>query len=183
MKTKIIKIIIPIIIVLLIIIGNNCNKKQINKFEFPETLTVNNFTEYSYLDTIIMIVVNKIFNYDTINVDIHYINNNFNKNSTFEYNGYIEKNKFKNHGYVIFLRKNLSDNLLKKVISHELIHLKQIETGRLVLTDDNNILIYDKTLIILSQTSYLNRGFEIDAFLEESNIFNQLNDLIYKSKD
>lgn len=175
----IILIIISIIIALILLI----KKPVYNRFDFPPTITVNNHTNHKYADTIAMVIVNKIFNYDTITINIFKINN-----SQFKYvkdyiiYGHIIKNNPMERNYSIFLVDELHIPLTL-ILSHELIHLDQFEKQELMHHDnDQTKMIYLGDIIDLKKTKYFDRLYEVDAFNRQGDIRKKLHKLLYKKQ-
>jgi len=54
-----------IIILLLSILIFSCNTKK-EKLNFPRTIIINNINNDKRIDTVLMVLVNKIYNYDTL---------------------------------------------------------------------------------------------------------------------
>jgi hypothetical protein len=178
MKNKwlIIVLVIIVIFITTIIIININKEKHKNHFTFPESVEVNNFTDYNDVDTLVMIVLNKIFNYDTISIKIYYMNADLNTDDIQIY-AFIQKNPFRPHAYFIFLNKNISAPI-DKILSHELIHLKQMESGELV-QETTNYSIYNRDTIYFSKVKYFDRPYEIEAFKNENAVLHKLNNLLY----
>jgi len=175
---------IPLIIVILLVIGiiigiivTKQREKRINRFEFPSTMIVNNFTTHKYADTIAMVILNKIFDYDTINLNIYYSPKNL-SNSEYEIIGFIQQNPFQLHSYNVFVKKGTLPTSIKTFLSHELIHLHQMELGDLVQIDYTKI-VYKNDTIYFSQAPYDKRPYEIDAYSRQDGIRKQLNNLLY----
>jgi hypothetical protein len=175
---------IPLIIVLLFVIGiiigiiiTKQREKRINRFEFPSTMIVNNFTTHKYADTIAMVILNKIFDYDTINLNIYYSPKNM-SNAEYEIIGFIQQNPFQPHSYNVFVKKGTLPTSIKTFLSHELIHLHQMELGDLVQIDYTKI-VYKSDTIYFSQVPYDKRPYEIDAYSRQDGIHKRLNKLLY----
>lgn len=173
-------LIVLVIILLGILIILLSRKKEINTFEFPDTLVVENYSDNWLADTLSMVVLNKIMNYDTITLKI------FNKPSHINHNdydiiGFVERNFLEKNSYIIYINKNLSFNELKTLISHEMVHIDQIQKGDLVTFFSNyEYSIYKGDTIYFMKVSYENRPFEIDAHKRDSEILKKLNDILYK---
>lgn len=150
-------------------------QRPVNSFYFPNTLTVENNTHYDDIDILSMIILNKIFLYDTMNIKIYYFGINMDSEKI-EIVGFIQKNPFEKHSYNIFVKKDMNVNI-KKFLSHELIHLKQMENGDLVQSEYYNI--YKKDTIYFNKIKYEDRKYEMESFSEENIVYEKLNNLLY----
>lgn len=174
-------IIITIIILLIIsyLIINKYSKKSVNTFDFPKTINVNNYTDNIRADTISMIIINKIMEYDTINLDIYNFKNDINSGN-YLIIGFIQKIN-NPHSYQIFLKNKMNENELIQILSHELIHLDQMEKGDLIQIIGNyEYVIYKNDTIFFNKIPYKERQYEIDAYSKEKKIKKQLKNLLYK---
>ena len=167
-----------VIIILIIFIKRHTTDKVQNKYEFPSTLKVNNNTSYKTADTIILVILNKIYNYDTMVVDIYYYNNQIYFND-YDIIGFIEKNQYNLHHYLIYIKKNLEYFPDKTFFSHELVHLNQMELNKFKKITNNKVIYLNDT-IDCSKIPYPNRQFEIDAFNEEKFVYKKLNYYLYQ---
>jgi hypothetical protein len=156
-------------------------KKQVNKYIFPKDLIVVNHTDHERIDTMAMIILHNIMNIDTININIYYIKDGLFNIKDIELLAYVNKNPYMNHDYILFIGKEIISVDILTVISHEMVHILQMEKGDLI---QNNILkncaIYKKETVFFLKTPYELRPFEIDAFDMEKNISKNLYELLYK---
>jgi hypothetical protein len=150
---------------------------RINRFEFPTTMVANNYTSHKYADTISLIILNKIYHYDTINLNIYYVPK-YLSSDKYDIIGFIQKNPYQPHSYNIFVKNGILPISIKRFLSHELIHLHQMEIGDLVQIDYTKI-VYKGDTIYFSQVPYEKRLYEIEAFSHESSIQKALNKLLY----
>lgn len=179
-KIKYIILGVVVIIFLFFFMKKILTKKSFNDFNFPDTLVVNNYTEHSNADTITMVLLHEIFDYDTMKVNIFDLSN-FKQMRNTEFSGYIIKNRNFDKSYDIFIAKKLPISL-NKILSHEIIHLNQFETGRLKYVDDQpSKMIYEGDTIDLNSVDYYERPFEKDAFSKQSSITRQLNNTLYSN--
>ena len=135
MKTKL--IIGGVVLLLLIVLGIRSCKKEYLPQTFPKTLMVKNYTNNQRADTITMIILNKVMRYDTMTVNIYKLTDMFD-NGDMILNAHTVANPFEKHNYMIFMKDNLSTEDVKSTLSHELIHIKQM--------DDSKLSVFDKRL-------------------------------------
>jgi len=174
------KIIIGIVIAIIIsvLIYFATRPKTINKFTFPSTLVVTNNTSYKALDTIAMVAINKILLYNTINVDFYIMPLSY-STEDIQIIGFIRKNPFKLHTYMIFIEKETDVTSVITFISHELTHIKQMEEGRLIELSDT-ISVFNGDTINFHKVPYDERAYEIEAFANQGDIERMLNKLLYQ---
>lgn len=179
MKRKTVYIIfVVILLIILFYIINRISRKEYNSFSFPSTMIVKNYSNNRMSDTISMIILNKIMNIDTILIEIYPIKINIDTDD-YIIDGFLIKDKFNKHNYDLFLKNDVDFKTLKIIISHEMIHLTQYESNRLDIIN-NDIFIWDNSVISFSDIDYMDRPYEIEAFKNTNKIYKQLNDLLYK---
>lgn len=83
------------------------------------------------------------------------------------YNGYTFKDSTGTH--IIRLAKT-PDHPIGEVLCHELIHVKQMYFGKLIVLNDS-ILIYNSRMINLNKVMWLERPYEIDAIKESTTLY------------
>jgi hypothetical protein len=146
-----------------------------NRFEFPNSVIVENYTKYDDVDTTIKVIVNKIFKYDSVHVNVYKTVTSMSTNDI-TILAFIIKNRFADHSYILFLSPDIDD--IDRVLCHELCHLKQMEDGDLIQESDK-YSIYKNDTIFFSKTDYSSRKYEIDAFKEEREVKKILHELVY----
>ena len=171
-----------IIISLLILISivfliKKCQKK-VNHFTFPNTLIVQNNTSYERADTISMVILNRIFLVDTVKIYIYYMTNNRMDSKDVEVQAFIKRFSYEPHTYIIYLRKPPIDLTIERILSHELIHLKQMNDGELIELNDS-INIYKGDTINLYRIKYEDRLYEKYAYKNEVEVRKKLDNLLY----
>ena len=175
-KFLIIGIVVLVITLLVILLVRR--ERNINIYEYPDSLVVNNHTTHKNADTYSKLILNKIYEYDTINLNIYYASRDYGTDEI-DVAGFIQKNPFEAHQYNIFLKKGGLPMSTKSFLSHELIHLHQMETGDLTPTQDPFTMIYIGDTISLLDVTYTNRPYEADAFHHEGKVLKELNRLLY----
>jgi len=166
------------ITIAIIIIISTYKEKKINHFDFPNTILVKNYTDYKRADTLAMVILNKIFSYDSIEVNIFYMTTDIGNNEI-DVQAFIQKNPFVLHNYYLFIKNGTLSVPIDKVISHEMIHVRQMETRKFIQIDADTY-IYDNKMFRFSELQYDKRPPEIDAFNEQNKILRQLNNLLYR---
>jgi len=159
MKTKL--IIGGVVLLLLIVLGIRSCKKEYLPQTFPKTLMVKNYTNNQRADTITMIILNKVMRYDTMTVNIYKLTDMFD-NGDMILNAHTVANPFEKHNYMIFMKDNLSTEDVKSTLSHELIHIKQMDDSKLSVFDKG--YVWNKDSFNFKNVTYESRPYEIEAF-------------------
>lgn len=139
---------------------------QKKEIQLDKSIRVLNFSGVSYLDTIVNVGVSTM---KIKEVNIIILPFKFEDTLNPLLLGYIE---YSGSYYIIRLKSNLSkeENIL--ILSHELIHLLQEYSGRLLITD--NSIIFDGRYYS-PYIPYFNRLWEIEAFILESQLATEIN--------
>ena len=153
-------------------------EKNVNIYEFPDTLVIENHTSQKNADTYAKIILNKIYDYDTIKLDIVYQAKNLSTDEI-EVAGWIQQNPFEPHTYMVFVKKGSLPVSIKKFLSHELIHLHQMEIGDMIQIPNEPMVVYKGDTIDFHHVPYKERPFEIEALSTENDIQKKLNHLLY----
>ena len=147
---------------------------------FPDTVVVQNVTDLDVERTTKAIAYN-VLEYDTIKITIAKMPKHIETVGDIDLLAYINQNPFKEKEYMIFLSSKVTDSNLKKVLSHEFVHLKQMEEKRLIqFPPDEFKAIWDGDTINYKTVSYKQRPHEIDAHRQDGSIYNQLDKVLYK---
>lgn len=176
--------VILLISVITLIILNIIQKRneKINDVIIPSTVVVKNSTRYDF-DKITKLIVNKTFGYDTILVEYHYMPPNYESSPTDRWflRGYIIKNIVYDNSYLIFVSRNLPDIDHMEFLCHELYHLYQFQSGRLIPLDLIGTKVeYDGVKIDGHMVPYELRPHENDAFSNQNKVFLSIKKYIYK---
>jgi hypothetical protein len=144
--------------------------------EFPETIVVENSTNYR-ADTICMHLAHNILGLDTFNLIIVYIPEVLNEGEM-EYYAIVQYLPFKKNQFLILLnRDGLSLSKLKMALSHEFVHIDQYLRGDLVLYP--LFAVWKGEDVYLMETPYEERPFEKEAFQYQGKYLKQLNKVLY----
>lgn len=161
-----------------VILRDNYRESHKNKFEFPTTIEVSNVSSIPYLDTLVMVAVNKIMQYDSMYILISNMVVPI-KAGDVQLLGYIQQNPYYTHTYNIYVDPTMRGGEKILFVAHEMIHLNQIESGRLISLPDLPGKIYDGDTIAYYKVPYSRRAFEIDAEASSGSLEQQLRHLIY----
>jgi len=165
------KYIIWMLVVGFIIYFIMLEKPQYNTFAFPQTLIVHNYTDNAKVDTVVMIILNKIMLYDTMMVNVYPLNDAFDT-PDFVIEAHILKNEFEPHSYNIFLKNYLNLFTVETTLSHEIIHIDQMEHKLLSISKDS--FIWKNAHYSLKEIKYENRPHELDAYNRQDDVYKNL---------
>lgn len=179
MKNKWIFIVLAIIAIIIatIIFVTVRKEKHITHFDFPTTIKAHNYTDYKRADTMVMVILNKILLYDTIEVNLYYMIAEINNNNI-DVQAFIQKNPFIPHTYYLFIKKGSLTVPMDQILSHEMIHVKQMESGDFIQSSNDGFIYKGKTYYY-SKIPYNQRPQEIDAFNKQAKTLHELNNLLY----
>lgn len=181
MKKKTIYIIIGVILALGLIIYliSRIPKKEMDSFTFPDTIEVSNHTETETVDTITMVILNKVMGYDQMKIDIYDMPGIFKGDGETELIAFIEDVPFEEHRYKIYLKENVRLGTLLSVLPHEMVHLKQHEEGRLQVIKGLGY-VWEGDSALYKEVPYDDRPYEKEAYVEGPIIKRQLTKILYK---
>jgi len=183
MKKKTIYIIIGVILALGLIIYliSRIPKKEIDSFEFPATIEVVNHTENEVVDTITMVILNKVMGYDEMKIDIYDMPEIFKNTEETELIAFITDVPFEDHRYKIYLKENVRIGDLLNVLPHEMAHLKQHEDGRLQVIEGEGY-VWEGDSSLYSDVTYDERPYEKEAYIQGPIIKRKLTNILYKER-
>lgn len=157
-----------IIILLLLFLFSCDNKKEKIKYISPENNnTVVNVTKWDDVDLYSQFALDKL-NVSGVSVVVTHIPDKMIQQYEQENDVYLEGfivelslNRFQ-----ILINKNLSIVSLRRVVFHEMIHLKQVTSGRLV-TCNSDLIEFEKESYYVEYVPYRFRPWEIEAYKYE----------------
>jgi hypothetical protein len=138
---------------------------------------VANRTEDNYLDSVVYVGLNEL-GMDSLAITIRPITDEVKQQ--FDSEGTLKAHILgRGRQYIIFLDDMGRDESIK-VLSHELIHLRQYVTQKLIL--HKNEVIWDGKVISgyeVSESKYNDRPWEIEAFAEQRQLENKIRNILY----
>jgi hypothetical protein len=147
-------------------------KTTFNKVEFHDNNEVYNRTENTFLDTVTLAGLHSLNIKNTAvliaplrKIDVQ---------DGLELKGYIIQS---NDGFIIFI-KNVGRRESIEIISHELIHLEQLQSKRLIHRDST--LIFEGTQYdVRNIPEYSIRPWEIEAFERQYQVESKILEVLY----
>ena len=197
MLKKYYKWIIGVVVLLLVLfLVLNYNKKQafyerlqgalqfgvykeqtFNRIDIQTTYMVANRTDRDYLDSIVYVGLNEL-NLDSVAITIRQISPDV--QARFDSESQLKAHIIgKENQYIIFVDEMSRDEAIK-VLSHELIHLKQYYTKKLILEKDK--VYWDGREIYqteINETEYQRRPWEAEAFAGQRGLENKIREILY----
>lgn len=173
---KKIYVVIILLILLLIIYFLNRKESYYNQIELSNNNLITNHTSYSYMDTVVSIGLDQLKVKNTY-ILIKPLNDNIKKN--FKVYNNLDLKAFivgTQNQFIIYVDNDLTRISCIAPLSHELIHLEQYNTKKLILLNQNKCVWKGDTLDV-SLIPYNERAWEQEAYKNE----NHLADLIKKS--
>ena len=152
-------------------------EQTFKQFDIETTNMVANRTEDNYLDSVVYVGLNEL-GMDSIAVTIRPITDEVKQQ--FDSEGTLKAHILgRGRQYIIFLDDMGRDESIK-VLSHELIHLRQYVTQKLIL--HKNEVIWDGKVISgyeVSESKYADRPWEIEAFAEQRQLESKIRNILY----
>jgi hypothetical protein len=152
-------------------------EQTFNKINIQTTSMVANRTDRDYLDSIVYVGLNEM-NLDSIAITIRQISPEV--QAMFDSETQLKAHIIGNENqYIIFVDEMSRDEAIK-VLSHELIHLKQYYTKKLILEKDK--VIWDGKEIYQSEINemkYEQRPWEAEAFAGQRSLENKIREILY----
>jgi hypothetical protein len=152
-------------------------EQTFKQFDIETTNMVANRTEDNYLDSVVYVGLNEL-GMDSIAVTIRPITDEVKQQ--FDSEGTLKAHILgRGRQYIIFLDDMGRDESIK-VLSHELIHLRQYVTQKLIL--HKNEVIWDGKIISgyeVSESKYNDRPWEIEAFAEQRQLESKIRNILY----
>lgn len=152
-------------------------EQNINEFEISESITVKNHTTIKLADTITMVLFQYVMEYDTVSIDIFPLSTWYDTED-FTLKGMTVKHPYNKNGYMIFVKQNLDESEFIKTMCHEAIHVEQLKSGRLVVSN-NRTFEWDGETYNYSDIPYNEREYEIEAMDKSFPLMKKLKTLLF----
>ena len=174
-------VILGLIIGIILYFTFTYDEKYFNEVELPKTPYVVNNSNMSYMDTIVAVGIQQL-ELKPVSVMIKNMTNetrppNIEGNIT---EAYIIGDP-KLGQYLIFV-SNMNREKAIKILAHELVHLKQYETGKIVMNEERSTLTWNgKTYTVDNLPLYENRGWELEAEREAVSLRTKIKSKLYSN--
>lgn len=173
---KIVIIFVGILIIILICLYNFRGEEKMNVIHLSKTSSIYNRSSMTPIDTMLHIGLD-ILDIRDIIIVIRDLDGSKKIDNDITLRAYI-----KNSGnqYILYIA-NMGDREAIKVISHELVHIKQYYDGS--LEDIGDKVIWRGDTIIKSELggiNYFERGWEVEAFSKQDSIDRLITKQLYK---
>jgi hypothetical protein len=176
------KIILIILLLIVLFVGiyflNKKNEVPFNDIELPNTSNfINNRTENKYIDTVLLLAADKL-GIDGAIISVFPMNDvariNFERDNNISLKAFIVGSGYQ---YAIFT-EDLDRKESITVFSHEMIHLKQYNSKRLIVLE-NGIVEWEGQKMEVNSIPYNDRPWEKEAFQNEGKIAKELKKILY----
>ena len=152
-------------------------EQTFNRIDIETTNMIANRTDRDYLDSIVYVGLNEL-NLDSVAITIRQISPDV--QAMFDSESQLKAHIIgKGNQYIIFVDEMGRDEAIK-VLSHELIHLKQYYTKKLILEKDkvywDGEEIYQREI---NETEYQRRPWEAEAFAGQRGLENKIREILY----
>lgn len=162
-------------LIFIIFLFTSCDRGTTLSKDIIKSNIVYNYSDHKNIDNIIYIGLDYL-NLDSINVSVFNIPEMFkvveNNNDYYVVRGFIIENC--NNSYIIYLNNYIDRDGIILTIAHELIHLKQYNNDRLIITEYNNGVYFDNIFYFTDFLEYKKRPWEIEAFKEQDSLYNHI---------
>jgi hypothetical protein len=152
-------------------------EQPFKQFDIETTNMVSNKTKDNYLDSVIYVGLNEL-GMDSIAVTIRPITEEVKQQ--FDSEGTLKAHILgRGKQYIIFLDDMGRDESIK-VLSHELIHLRQYVTQKLILR--KNEVVWNGKIISeyeINELEYGKRPWEMEAFVEQRQLESKIRNILY----
>ena len=152
-------------------------EQTFNRIDIQTTNMVANRTDRDYLDSIVYVGLNEL-NLDSVAITIRQISPDV--QARFDSESQLKAHIIgKENQYIIFVDEMSRDEAIK-VLSHELIHLKQYYTKKLILEKDK--VYWDGREIYqteINETEYQRRPWEAEAYAGQRGLETKIREILY----
>lgn len=165
----------------LLLINWACNSNVDEPFTLAKLDVANNLvlngTNKTYLDTIIYVGLKEI----EVNGVVVAINNMSLAPKTIDGNpleAYVSQ--LNDNTFALYVKNDLRKSEAILILSHELIHIKQYYSKQLQINQGEGTVEWNGAIIYNpGNIDYIERPWEIDAFLNERRLSSQIEDVVY----
>lgn len=179
---KKLKIVLIVLLIIAFFVGiyflNKRTEIPFKEVDLPNTANyINNRTEQKYIDTVILLAADKL-GIDAAIISIFPMRDetriNFERDNNISLKAFIVGSGFQ---YAIYTEE--LDRLESiTVFSHEMIHLKQYNSKRLIVLE-NGVVEWEGQKMEVNSIPYNDRPWEKEAFRNETKLSNDLKKILY----
>lgn len=169
---KIVSVAALLMIIVFIVSRLGVDEKPFN----PVTLSQNNLilSQYKRCDTILSVGLD-VVGINGITVNIMPLSDKTKSSFGGDLKAHI---RYHEDVYYLFIDHNVSTSEMIRIISHEIVHIQQYQSRRLIY--DSGILLWEGNQYDLNLINYDSRPWENEAFIEETPIYNKVFEILYK---
>ena len=172
-------IIASLVVALIIFLIIKSSLRVEAELTFPDTIKVENATNYE-VEKIIKALTYNVFEMDTMKITVANVPKHMEQIGKINLQAYISKNPYRDNHYYIYISRRVNDVHLRKILSHEFIHLYQMENGDLLQIGQEPMAIWKGDTIDYLTVEYKKRPHEIEAAKLDDRVFKDLLDVLYE---
>ena len=148
-----------------------------NSIQFKNENYINNRTDMKFTDTILRVGLDKLGLKDVV-VLVQPLTESAKQSlgPDTQLKAHVRQEQ---NGYIVWM-DNISRTEALTVLSHEILHIKQYESGRLVVNGTN--VIFDGKQYDINEIPYEQRNWEIEAFHDQTEMETYIRDILYIKK-
>ena len=164
-----------IVVIALIFLIINSSERKFQTYEFTPNNYILNTTKPLYLDTILHIGLNEL-NISDVSVLIEPMPDRYHIDTNWDLGAFVIGNEAQ---FIIFIKEYDRDTYIN-ILSHEIIHIKQYNDGR--LKHENGCVTWKEheyTDAEVMDMPYDQREWEIEAFMEGRTLANKIREKLY----
>jgi len=174
--------IIALIIALGVLIGIvtyllTVKEEYFNRIELPQSeIKIRNNTDMSYIDTILRVGLQRL-DLNPIGINVRYLKSAtlMDKDKEFDVKAFVYGSK----GMYVLYVTHMDRREMVKVLAHELIHIRQYETGKLSVRD-GRVRWLRKFYTIDNIPPYTQRPWEMEAFSMQNKFSKELTATLFQ---
>ena len=148
---------------------------------FPSTVLVKNISSFDKSEKVVKALAFNVLRMDTLEITISNMPKHMENAGDIQLQAYVKKHLWEDHIYNIYLNRTVNEVHLMKILSHEMIHVRQMEEGDLVqFSPDNPVAIWKGDTIDYHEVEYAKRPHEIEASKYDDKVLKDLLDIWYE---
>lgn len=172
-------IILGIILLSLIIYAILKPEQEFSVIELDKKNVVVNRTSFPYLDTITHVGLSEL-NIEGITILIREIEKSKTIEDDYDVNAYVVATRGGGDTYLIFIKKGLTRLKAIDILSHELVHIKQYDSKKLILVGDGYVTWKGGDVQDIGEIPYMDREWEKEAFSTSPILRTKLSNKLYE---
>ena len=176
-KILMLLILIVLVVILYFFIKNSNAESYFKPVKLSDSNEIVNTTTSSYMDTVVSVGLD-VLNVRNCEIVIKSMTDEMKGNFLSQNGLSLEASIMGSNGLYDVYVNGISKQTAITVLSHELVHLKQYETGDLQLIGDGKVTWKGETINVLD-LNYEDRPWEREAFQTQTDVANKIKKILY----